>query len=216
MSAFLNDNKFVIGSCIAGLIGWKYGVPNLRYFQQITRLGYWNFQRDLMPSDMVEIEFTVSLTDIDFNRHMNNAAYLRYAEAGRVAWFRGLVSFFRDTAQSLALLGLSVKYRRECLAGDVITLQTKICYWDQCNIYIRQEFYHKKTGLVHCVMYCRFGLLQNGKLIKREQDDKAGFHAIKWYSDSDGHVNDYECREPMDESLKFLISHLRTIKEHKL
>ena len=216
MAALLKNNKFVVGSCIAGVIGWTYGVPNFRYFQQIGRLGYWNVKRNLMPSDMVEIEFTVSLTDIDIWRHMNNAAYLRYAEAGRVAWYYGIQSSFKENKLHIPILGMSVKYRRECKAGDVMVIQTKTCYWDKCNMYIRQDFYNKKTGLLHCVVYVRFGLIQNGKFIKRIKEERGGFHSIKWYSASNGNGNDYQCREEMDESLKSLISHLQSMKEHKL
>merc|ERR1712062_820738 len=115
------------------------------------RLGYLNVDKSrmpIMPSEMIEIEFTVSLTDIDHQRHMNNAAYFRYAEAGRLAWFWGMESLFRGKNLTLALLGLSAKYRRECKAGDVLVLRAKVCYWDQCSIYIRQDFYNKSSGLM--------------------------------------------------------------------
>ena len=107
LSDIWRDHKLKIGICCVGILGLKYGVPNIRYFVQQSRSIYWNTKENMMPSDMLDFEFTVSLTDIDFWAHMNNAAYLRYAEVGRFAWFAS--SFKSNTdkkARDTALLGL--------------------------------------------------------------------------------------------------------------
>ena len=110
----------------------------------------------------------------------------------------------------------TVKYRRECRFQSTFVVQTRACYWDQCNIYIRQDFFNKKTGLIHCIIYCRLGLIKKGRLVKVMENKKGGFHAMKWYADSDGYENDYECRESMDDSLRAWISHQNQIHEPKL
>lgn len=94
-----------------------------------------------------------------------------------------------------------------------LVVRTKPCYWNQCNIYLRQDFFNKDTGLLHCVIYVRFGLVQNGKLVQEMEDKQGGFHQIKWYADSNGFNNDYQCRNEMDETLKAWVTHQSEMSE---
>lgn len=92
-----SDYKLQIGIGCLALAGYRYGVPNLRYLLLIFRDGYLRRNEDNIPAEMMEYEFTVTLTDIDPWLHMNNAAYLRYAEAARLAWI--FSSFRKDQLQ---------------------------------------------------------------------------------------------------------------------
>ena len=159
------------------------------------------------------------MTDIDLMRHMNNAAYFRYAEPARHAWFLSIDPVFKDKQLSMALLAQSIKYRRECKAGETFVVRTRACHWDQCNVYFKHEFIHKQTHQVHCIILVRFGLLRNGRLVKRigdDTDEQGGFYSLRWYRDMDGHDERYSCRDEMDESLKAWISHMELLKRSKL
>ena len=216
--------KIAAGGCVlGGLLGLKYGVPNVRYFAQMIYLGArntWN-KGDILPCDDTELEFTVSLTDIDFMRHMNNASYLRYAEAARHDWFwktmTQLRGKFGDSGYSVPLIAISIKYRRECKFNDTFVIKTGALYWDKCSLYIKQEFYNKSSGLLHCVLYAKLGLVKNGKFIKQLEKRRDGYYLLKWYNDiDDTKGNDYECRNEMSEDIKLWIQHLNHTKNKHL
>ena len=207
-----------VGGCILGLLGLKYGVPNVRYCAQMIYLGFLNGgnKGDVLLSDESEFEFTVSLTDIDFWKHMNNAAYLRYAEAARHIWFWRLTArknyqdTFKKRGFSITLVAIAVKYRRECKFNHTFILKTKPVYWTQTSIYLRHEFYHKESGLLHCVLYGQVALVQNGRFVKKmENERESGYYLLKWYDDIDDKTgNDYECRNELTEDIKSWIQHL--------
>ena len=214
-----------VGGAILGLLGLKYGVPNVRYFGQMIWLGYKNsfHKGDVLPSEGSSFEFTVSLTDIDFMRHMNNAAYLRYAEAGRHEWFWKLLARddfkqkFSKNGYGVPLVAVTVKYRRECKFNHTLILKTEPVYWNATSVYLKQSFYHKETGLLHCILYAKLALTKDGKFVKTLGDKQDGYHLLTWYGDIDDKTgNNYECRNELTKDISAWMRHLNATKDTKL
>ena len=193
------SKRVVIGGAILGLLGLKYGLPNIRYFAYMSyvMMRAKLSEGDISPSQETEFECMISMTDIDFWKHMNNAAYLRYAEAARHNGFLKIFTTetarsFLDNGYSLVLSAISVKYRRECKFRERFIWKTKPIYWDQCNVYLKQSMYHKQSGLLHCVLFSKLCLLKNRKFVKKLEKEVDGLYLLKWYKDKHENGNDYE------------------------
>eukprot|EP01084_Bolivina_argentea_P216371 367601_1 len=217
---YVLQNKVMFGGIVLGIFGMKYGIPNMRYVAQVLNLGLITAMQkgSMLPSDMTDLEFTVSLTDIDFMRHMNNSAYLRYAEAARHQWFLRIMNQIKNKLNgkrnniNIPLIAISVKYRRECKFNDTFIIQTKAVYWDQCNIYLKQEFFNKKSKQMHCILYAKLGFVKNGKFVKTMDDEQGGFHSLEWYKEKGDFDDVYKCRNELSDELKAWINHLTQTK----
>jgi acyl-CoA thioester hydrolase len=67
--------------------------------------------------------------DTDAMGHVNNATYLTYAEAARLAWWSDVTgeSIIRegDRAEGLILAELEIAFRAPVFFGDVVTVETR-------------------------------------------------------------------------------------------
>jgi acyl-CoA thioester hydrolase len=65
-----------------------------------------------MSKIVFEIAMDVRWGDMDAFNHVNNAAYLRYIEEARVAWFRSLTQDWAAVDCAPILAALTVNYRK--------------------------------------------------------------------------------------------------------
>jgi thioesterase-3 len=72
-----------------------------------------------------QIDLVVRSTDIDVNKHVNNAKYLEYLEWSREEWY-ACANLSYETFQQLGMhtvmVHVSINYRIECKQGDILTV----------------------------------------------------------------------------------------------
>ncbi|ETO33685.1 hypothetical protein RFI_03415 [Reticulomyxa filosa] len=165
---------------------------------------------------------------IDFWNHLNNAAYLRFAELARVNWFvrTNIWSFLRKKYKyNLVWTAVTLRFRREISAFETIEIHTRVIYWDKYNCYVEQKFVNpKKDNFVHCILYGQYTLTFKGKRVTPEvlentirnrgllmvpwnlEGDLSTSHIDTW---KDGDNNElYECDLPLTKSLEGWIEFL--------
>jgi acyl-CoA thioester hydrolase len=74
----------------------------------------------------VSITFPVKWGEMDAFQHVNNGAYVRWAESGRVAYFEALRLMERDGGIGPILAKLAIEYRRPVTYPDTITVETTV------------------------------------------------------------------------------------------
>jgi acyl-CoA thioester hydrolase len=74
----------------------------------------------------MSITFPVKWGEMDAFQHVNNGAYVRWAESGRVAYFEALRLMGRDGGIGPILAKLAIEYRRPVTYPDHITVETTV------------------------------------------------------------------------------------------
>jgi acyl-CoA thioester hydrolase len=76
----------------------------------------------------VSISFPVRWGEMDAFQHVNNVAYVRWAESGRVAYFERLriMETQREAGVGPILAKLSIDYRRPVTYPDVVRVETTV------------------------------------------------------------------------------------------
>jgi len=152
----------------------KFGTPNLRYIFQycVLFLEAFLFRDNISPTDTAKLKVFMPITSVDFWNHLNNSAYLRYAELARVNWFmRTNVWEFlkKNFGYHLAFSAVTLRFRREILAFETIQIHTRVVYWDKFTLYVEQKFVNaNQGGFVHCVIYGQYTLTYKGKKVTSE------------------------------------------------
>ena len=117
---------------------------------------------------------------------MNNAAYLRHAELGRVDYFIR-TSFWKQLKTKnygIGFVALNIRYRRELKLFHKYRIETRPIFWDDLQLIIEQRFVDPHTSFLHTIIYCKYILTKNGKKVKRsitESLERDGFHIIDFY-----------------------------------
>ncbi len=84
----------------------------------------------MSQSTMIEsrLHIIVRSTDIDFNRHVNNAKYLEYMEWGREDFYQ-LAGAYYDTLLDLGVItvaaNVNLNYRKEAVQDDELIVITR-------------------------------------------------------------------------------------------
>ena len=74
------------------------------------------------------IELRVRESEIDELGHVNNARFLEYFERGRMDWYNRCDPSLNKPADrhlGTVVVNIDINYRRECFAGDQITVVTR-------------------------------------------------------------------------------------------
>lgn len=74
-----------------------------------------------------ELEIEVLAEHIDELGHVNNARFLEYLERGRIDWYNRCGDFMNLTGKprlGTVVVNINVNFRRECFAGDRLTVVT--------------------------------------------------------------------------------------------
>lgn len=85
--------------------------------------------------------------DIDLWMELNNGRTLTLFDLGRIPLARrvGLIGAIKRQGWGLAVAGASVRYRRRIRMFDIITMRSRVVFWDSRFIYIEQSMW-KKDG----------------------------------------------------------------------
>lgn len=164
-------NKKHVALLLSLCIVARYGIINMRYF---FNLGYIYSKQKLTKrkkipmSGTIESHFRVTLTDIDYLLHMNNVAYLKYAECGLTYWAldTNLLHKLQKHNFSMVTSASTVRYRRQLLFNEKFTLGTRCIYWNEYFIIIKHSFINQKTKFVHAIVYVQI-ILTDGKTGKK-------------------------------------------------
>ena len=141
--------------------------PFFRYATSILKAAT-NRQRGftLGFTDMSEIKFRCSLTDIDNFLEMNNGRVLTLYDLGRtdLAIRTGLGIQLLKQRWGLVVAGSTVQYRKRIRAFDKVTLKTQIVGVDERWLYIEQSMWVKGKPCSSALL--RTGVTEGGKVIE--------------------------------------------------
>ncbi len=95
-----------------------------------------------LPEDQSQLNFRVSLTDLDTSMHMNNGVYLTLMDLGRldIMICSGLWRIVLKKNLTPIASAIAIRYRREMRLGHAFTLQTRIIHWNDRTVVIAQTF----------------------------------------------------------------------------
>lgn len=96
------------------------------------------------------IEIVVRCTEIDVNRHVNNAKYVEYLEWGREDWYeRNGLPYDRllELGAVTVAVNLNLNYRRECLQGESLVVTTRAERLGRSSFVLRQEIRNRDGAL---------------------------------------------------------------------
>ncbi|MBI2890792.1 MAG: acyl-CoA thioesterase [Nitrospirae bacterium] len=106
----------------------------------------------------------VKIRDCDLNRHMNNAVYLLYFDAGRMDLILrsgAAARLVRERCRPM-LGGVDVTYRRELRPGTRFQLQTRFDGLNGKVVHVRQDVFVGET--LHTSALARLLILKNGRV----------------------------------------------------
>jgi acyl-CoA thioesterase FadM len=94
------------------------------------------------PGEQSRLSFRCLPTDLDFNRHLNNARYLMLADLGRIDLFfrTGLVRMARDKGWAPMLGGLQTVFVREIRLWRRFDVVSSIETWEGTRVIGRHSF----------------------------------------------------------------------------
>jgi acyl-CoA thioesterase FadM len=97
---------------------------------------------DYRMGDEGRLSFRCLPTDIDFNRHLNNARYMMLADVGRIdIFFRtGLIAKARENGWAPMLGGLQIVFVREIRLWRKFDVVSTVETWDGTQIIGRHKF----------------------------------------------------------------------------
>lgn len=107
-------------------------------------------RRRLTLGDEVVTTHRCMLDDCDWNWHMNNAAYLKYMDFGRIEmlWHSGLILLARRRNWLVGIGGISIQYRREIKPFEKFQIKTQVRGWDAKWLFLHFTFLVERNGAV--------------------------------------------------------------------
>ena len=92
---------------------------------------------------------------------MNNAAYLRFAELGRVDFFilTKMHSKLKSFGYGLAFVSVNIRYRREIRFNTKFVIKTRAIFWDETTLIMEQKFCHINTDFVYTIIFGKYVLI---------------------------------------------------------
>ncbi len=94
-----------------------------------------------------QIDLVVRSTDIDVNRHVNNAKYLEYLEWSREEWYvLADLSYeaFQQIGMHTVMVHANINYRKECKQGDILTVTCVPLTIGNSSYVFRQEIINQQ------------------------------------------------------------------------
>jgi acyl-CoA thioesterase FadM len=90
----------------------------------------------------LELKMRVYPTDLDLFRHVNNGRYLTLMDLGRFHLMLKSGAMYKIVTEGYkpTILNAFLKYKKELKLFQKFTLKTKIIFWDEKSIYLRQFF----------------------------------------------------------------------------
>jgi acyl-CoA thioester hydrolase len=106
--------------------------------------------KELLAGYPVVIEQAVLWGEMDAYRHVNNVAYIRYLENGRVEYMRriGWPDVEKETGVGPILASLHCRFRRPLTYPDTITIGTRLGTLGEDRFTVRQIIVSHRLGAV--------------------------------------------------------------------
>lgn len=90
----------------------------------------------------VKLDIIVRSTEIDVNKHVNNAKYLEYLEWGREEWYES-AGLAYDTLLQMGVqtvtVNININYRKECKQGEKLVIITRPGKIGRTSFVLQQE-----------------------------------------------------------------------------
>ena len=208
----------------------RYGIINIRYvfnFGLMFAENAFTKRKKIPLTGSSDVLYRVSLTDIDYLLHMNNTAYLKYAEFAQGHWGldADILRKFKPHNMSSLTSALSCRYRRQLTFNQKFLIRTKIIYWNETKAIFKQSFINPQNNFLHCVVYRemiitdsktgkKYDIETQRKRLKNKNNDdtdRVGLYALDFYDELDNSTRDggngnesdlYHCRNEVPESIK--------------
>ncbi len=125
------------------------------------------------PLAVSQIALRVGLGDLDINRHMNNARYLKLMDLGRTDLFirTGIGRLVFQARWMPVVAAVTVRYRRSLLPFQRFTLRTRILGWDAKSLFFEHVIVRDgrvvTIALARCVVRRSGGWVPPAELIER-------------------------------------------------
>ncbi|XP_050685758.1 protein THEM6-like isoform X2 [Eriocheir sinensis] len=100
--------------------------------------------------------------DIDFMlNHINNGRYLRAMDFGRLDHCirSGIFKTVYETKSKLLVAASTIRYRKPVYLFVPYRLQSQIVYWDEKNVYYRQDFVTLHDNFLRATAYVKLAVL---------------------------------------------------------
>jgi acyl-CoA thioester hydrolase len=118
---------------------------------------------ELLQPFPVVIETPVAWGQMDAFRHLNNTAYFRFFESGRIAYFErlGLLEYMEETGVGPILASTNCRFRIPLTYPDTVSIGTRVSNFEEDRFtmeYVVISHSHRKlaadgTGLIVCFNY---------------------------------------------------------------
>ena len=118
---------------------------------------------DLLKHCPVVIETPVAWGQMDAFRHLNNTAYFRYFESGRIAYFErlNLLEYMEETGVGPILASTTCRFKIPLTYPDAVSIGTRVSVMEDDRFtmeYLVVSHKHQKiaaegTGLIVCFDY---------------------------------------------------------------
>ena len=163
------SSRLAFGTVVALTCGMD-GVHFARMF--LGDVSRWLFptrrRRSVLEADVAR--YRVCLVDVDRNRHMNNAKFLRVGNfARRSFWAHADVwrlCLERPTI-NLVVTAQTIRYRRELKLFDRYEVVSKLLFWDDKCFYTEHRFV--KENFVHAAQLVKYRLVSKRQTIATPQ-----------------------------------------------
>ncbi|MFV0633660.1 thioesterase family protein [Demequina sp.] len=126
--------------------------------------------------DDVVTSFTVTPTDLDVMRHMNNGRYLTLLDLGRyeLLYRSGWWDEFAKRGWAAIVAGQTITYRRELRLGQRFDLHTRIVGFDDRWCYLEHRFMVGETVHAHALVRGLFVRRSGGSVPVSELEQAVG------------------------------------------
>ena len=98
-----------------------------------------------------EIQIKIRGYHIDHFGHVNNGKYCGFFEEGRWGYFDDkpeLLDYFHTNELMHVVAGISIRYKRPLIVGDLITLETEVLKAKRTGFTMLQTIYKNDTDII--------------------------------------------------------------------
>lgn len=96
------------------------------------------------------LDIIVRSTEIDVNKHVNNAKYLEYLEWGREEWYEQAnlpYDTFSEMGIQTVTVNINISYKHECRQGDKLRVVCRPERIGRSSYVFKQEIYNQEDIL---------------------------------------------------------------------
>jgi acyl-CoA thioesterase FadM len=129
---------------------------DLRYFVD-TAIEYIRPKKKKHFLEPHRSEHRCTAADLDWMMHMNNSRYLRRCDIARTTFYtsNNLWQAAKSLGATVVVASSTIRYRRSIGPFQAYSIDTKLVWWDEKNLYIEQNFLNPKDGFIFATVYIK-------------------------------------------------------------